>query len=183
MKQIITGMLLLIATTAFSQEFDGIKIEGSKSTFIKAMSDKGYSVKEDKGNIVTFNGNSTHKSLEILAVMTPTSQLVWKLDIFLPKETSWYSIKAQYNNYLSTLTEKYGSPDKTYGFFSDPYVEGDGYEMTALSVEKCTYMALWNSSGLLLAISKYSQVEISYENLTNSDLDTKEKNQADKQTF
>ena len=165
-----------------AQEFDGIKIGGSESQFISAMEAKGYKVKSKTDVVIQFDGNSAHPDLELYAVVTHKSRLVWKFSVYLPKETSWYHLKKQYNDYLQVLTEKYGKPDKTYAFFASPYDEGDGYEMTAVKVEKCDYVAFWGKQ-ISIDISKYCATHISYENEANSALDTKEQDDDNKRTF
>ena len=85
---------------------------------------------------------------------------------------------------MDVLSKKYGEPESTYNFFSSPYKEGDGDEMTAVAVDKCSYSAFWTkTSGLWISISKFKQVVISYENITNSNLHTKEKNEIKKHIF
>lgn len=174
--------LALFSLTAFSQEFDGVKIGGTKSQFIKAMSEKGYSVKEETPTVMTFK-SSAHPTYEVYGAVTPTTHMVWKLTIFLPAQSNWYDLKADYNKYLKLLTEKYGEPTNKYAFFASPYDEGDGYEMSAVSLDKCDFLAIWEDIAISVRIYKSKQVELSYENTVNGTLNEQEKNEADKKIF
>jgi len=169
--------LLSVTISSFSQEFDGIKIDGSKSSFVKAMRGKGYSVKSDKGGSVTFNGNASHPALKLIAFFSPVTKLTWKFVVFLPEQITWYNLKSQYNQFLDLLIEKYGEPSNNYGFFSNPFTEGDGNEMTAVGIEKCTYSASWTNPEIRIEITKYKQVSVKYENPANSLIDDREKTQ------
>jgi hypothetical protein len=121
---------------------------------------------------------------ELFISFTPKTKQVWKLSVFLPEVTSWSRIKSEYENYLGLLTEKYGSPEKAYTFFSTPYYEGDGYEMSAIKLEKCHYSAFWSDSiGIWIEISKFQQVKIVYENAKNSAINDFEKKQINSQIF
>jgi hypothetical protein len=179
---LLLTVLLTVTASGFSQEFDGVKIDGSKISFIKAMLAKGYTVKSDKGVWVKLKGNSSHPALELFAFFSPVTKQIWKLVVNLPEQTSWDDLKSQYNQYLDLLIAKYGEPANNYGFFSKPYIEGDGNEMTAVSLEKCTYTASWTNPEIRIEISKFKQVTVKYENPANSALDTRERDQVDRKT-
>jgi hypothetical protein len=183
MKKLLTVIILnLLSIVCFSQEFLGIKPDGTKTQVINQFIAKGFKVTSSNENVTTVKGTYSGTYYEVNVVSTLKSKKVWKLSIYLPEIISWYSIKAQYETYLQTLTDKYGEPNSKYDFFSSPYSEGDGYEMTALAVEKCTYMAFWDI-GVSIEISKFKQVKISYENPVNAELNEQEKKEVNKSVF
>jgi hypothetical protein len=47
--------------------------------------------------------------------------------------------------------------------------------MTAVSAGACLFSAFWTSKGISLTISKYAQVQISYENEINLEINKNEK--------
>lgn len=169
------------------QEFLGIKVDGKKDAVIQAFKSKGFKIKPDSDitkDVVTLEGMAGSNYIDIAIVCTPKSKTVWKFSVRLPEKTSWSSLKSEYEQYLDILINKYGEPQKKYNFFSSPYKEGDGYEMTALSVEKCFFSAYWtDNTGVSIKISKFKQVNISYENATNSLLDDKERSDVNKNIF
>ncbi len=181
---IVTTMVVVLTTTALlGQEFLGVKVDGKKETVIAAFKSKGFAPSgEMSDNVVTMKGVAAGKNIEINIVSTPLTKTVWKFSVYLPKQSNWYSLKAQYEEYLKLLTEKYGEPTNMYNFFSSPYEEGDGYEMTAVYAEKCHYAAFWKQ-GYAINISQWKQVNIVYENDVNSDLNRKEKDQVNKNIF
>jgi hypothetical protein len=170
---------------SLSQTFNEIKIDGALSSFVSKLQPKGYSVKKyfDNGAILKENGNSN----ETYVFVTPKNKLVYRVVVYFPKQTNWYSLKNDYENYKNLMTKKYGSPDNTYEFFSKPYYEGDGYEMTALSVEKASFYSFWDKEqdniGISVGISKYEQIEISLDNLKNGKLQKSEKEELELNKF
>lgn len=82
---------------------------------------------------------------------------------------SWNILKAKYIYYKDIFTEKYGK-SAFYELFSYPYDEGDGFEMTALRVDKCTYMSFWYDvfdNSMMIEVKPdgaAGYIQISYEN-------------------
>lgn len=166
-------------------EFMGVKIEGSRTEIISKLKAKGFNPAQTSSqnkNATILKGFVGNKECEVYVSFTPKTNLAWKLTCYLPKQTDWYSLKNEYNHYLTLLTEKYGEPNSKFDFFSRPYYEGDGYEMLAVSLDKCNYSAFWNNN-LYLQITKFEQVAISYENPINGDLKDKEKSQIESNVF
>jgi hypothetical protein len=184
------GIMILLFTfltiISFSQEFIGIKVDGKINDVVEKFKGKGLRVTSSSTtpNVISMEGIVGNRNLELNIVCTPTTKIVWKFAVYLPKQTLWTSLKSEYEEYLDLLTKKYGEPEKTYNFFSSPYKEGDGYEMTAVAVEKCTYSAFWPENlGLYIGISQWKQVKITYENITNSALSKKEQDEIKNKIF
>jgi hypothetical protein len=187
-KTILLFISCVIISFSYGQEFLGIKVGGKKQVVIDAFKSKGFKVSPssniNKDDVIRLYGNTGGKNLEVAVVCTPKSKIVWKFSVYLPEQTSWYSLKSDYEGYLNLLKNKYGEPESEYSFFSSPYEDGDGYEMTAVGNEKCTYSAYWSSQiGISIKISKFKQINISYENAVNSALDDKERAELDKTIF
>jgi len=185
MKLIYSAIFTLLTFVSVAQEFMGIKVEGDKAVFVNKLKAKGFVVTlADNPNAVTMKGTVGGKQYELILFLTPTTKQVWKLSVYLPEATSWLKIKSEYEDYLGILTEKYGAPEKAYTFFSSPYEEGDGYEMSAIKLEKCHYSAFWSDSlGIWIEISKFKQVKIAYENAKNSALNDLEKKRINSKIF
>lgn len=176
MKKLLFVLTLALGTIVINaQEFMGVKCDGKKDITISTFKSKGFILSSDEDGSAILKGKIGNDDVELYVSYTPISKLVWSFRVFLPKQSSWYYLKSDYEKYISILTEKYGAPEKTYSFFSSPYVEGDGYEMTGVSVDKCNYASFWTKEqGVRIKISKYKQVQISYENSKNSTLDDEE---------
>jgi hypothetical protein len=131
-------------------------------------------------------GKASNDEVELYIFVTPKSRIVWKFAVYLNEETSWYSIKSDYEKYLGLLEEKYGEAKSKYNFFIRPYYEGDGYEVSAVKLDNCRYAAFWddvNGLNLNISISKYMQIEIDYESVKNVAIKTKELEELNKRTF
>jgi hypothetical protein len=177
-------LFLFLSNFLYAQEFMGVKVGGNETAFINAFKAKGFTLDAKKHPTVnTMKGVINGQPVDLYVLATPKTHLVWKISIFYPEQASWSSLKYDYNKMLSILTEKYGEPSNKFDFFSSPYYEGDGYEMTAVAIEKCTYASFWDNPMVSLQISKYKQVKISYENKENSALDDKEKGEINNKTY
>jgi hypothetical protein len=200
-KFVVTLLLASISIVSFGQadeqiksyspsnaipEFLGIQVNGKRDAVIDAFKSKGFIVVGDinKGNVASMKGTVSGKQFELMIVSSPKSKIVWKFSVFLPEQSTWNSLKNNYFDYLKILSSKYGEPEKTYEFFSSPYKEGDGYEMTGVGVEKSHYSAFWSDEkGISISITKWKQVKISYENQNNSKIAEKETSEVDSTIF
>lgn len=184
-KLILFTVALIVSLSSFGQEFLGVKPEGTKSEVIQQFKSKGFTVKDDDGgDVVILTGSAAGKDVQLLIVSSPTSKTVWKFVVYLPKKYSWTSLKGEYLEFMETLTTKYGKPKDTYEFFSSPYKEGDGYEMTGVGIGKSNYAAFWPEElGLAIEISKTEQVKITYENSKNYEISKSEKEALKKNAF
>lgn len=176
MKNILLVLILILGTiVSNAQEFMGVKCDGKKDIAISTFKNKGFNLSSDDEGSAFMKGKIGNDEVELYIDYTPISKLVWAFRVYLPEQSDWYYLKSDYQKYLSVLTEKYGAPEKTYSFFSSPYKEGDGYEMTGVSVDKCVYASFWKKEqGVRIKISKYKRVQISYENSINSMIDDEE---------
>lgn len=65
-----------------------------------------------------------------------------KVTVLTTVYSSWRAIHSDYNEFKRVYEQKYGHPDVDYHFFSSPYELGDGYETTAVKLNKCYYTML-----------------------------------------
>ena len=186
MKQLILIISLFISVSVFSQQFDGVNISGDLPTAVSSYKAKGYILSKTITNGVIMNGKIGNTEIELYLFTTSKSKKVYKATVYLPIKETWYAIKQNYQDYLEVLTTKYGTPNKSYDFFSKPYFEGDGYEMSALGLEKCTFSAYWldiDNTSIVIEISKYKQVKISYENNANQKIASAERDAINNVSF
>jgi hypothetical protein len=184
MKKIsIFALALTLSLTTIAQDFMGISVDGSKSIIRSKFLAKQFTEKKiSSPSALLFNGHVSGTPIEVYVFFSPKSNIAWKFVVYLPKQSDWYALKNEYNKYLDLLTEKYGKPSSLYSTFLSPYYEGDGYEISAVGIDKCLFSAFWNAS-YSLEISKYKQVKITYENTKNSEISAKETNQIDNANF
>ncbi len=180
--KILVLIFSIISMFTFAQEhmsFKGVPIDGSLTDFVANLRQQGYKVTytTDDGDACVMTGEfAGFTDCELFILSTEKSHTVWKVVVFLPEQTSWYSLKSRYNEYKNSLITKYGEPTSNYNFFSSPYYEGDGYEFQALRNEKCHYVSYFNndlgSISVEIKSKNYNsgQVYIGYEDKTNSNL-------------
>jgi hypothetical protein len=162
---ICTVALLTTNANSYGQEFLGIKVDGKLGEVVAKFKLKGFKVTSPDDTSPILVGKAGVSNVEVIILSSPISKKVFKFAVYLPKQNDWESIKSEYEDYLETLTSKYGTPTQSFNFFSSPYKEGEGDEMNAIAMEKCVYSAFWEN--VYLRISEYKQVSIAYENAKN----------------
>ena len=187
-KLFVVTIFSILSFVSHSQEFMGIKIDGGKDIVLNQFKTKGFILSPNNDTKLLYTsmkGIVNGKPMELLVCHTPTSKLVWKLIVTLPKQNNWLDLKNEYEKYKEILIKKYGEPTNDFHFFSSPYVEGDGYEMTGVAVGKCTYAAYFTHEGnsIAIQITEWKEVDITYENEKNRILKNKEKQDLDSKIF
>lgn len=181
MKKIfVLFSFLSLSYFCFAQEhltFKGIPIDGTLTEFVSKLEGEGYTLSfyNDEGYACMMNGSFAGiTNCQIFIISSRYSHTVWKVAVYFPEQNSWYSLKSRYNEYKTSLIQKYGEPEEDYHFFTQPYYEGDGYELSALRGDKCTYIAFFSVPEGNMAIEMKSkqynagQVVISYEDILNT---------------
>lgn len=176
MKKVITLFAaMLLSLSLFSQEhldFRGIPIDGHIDNFVAKMKTLGYVLDNKEDDAVIMKGKFTNRDADIFILCTPKTKTVYKVFIDFDKEASWSSLKSRYFDYKELYIKKYGATDNSYEFFSKPYYEGDGYELQALKLEKCTYATFFKTSKGIVAVelTKYECLRLVYEDKINIEL-------------
>ena len=158
-------------------EFKGIPITGAVDDFAVKLQAMGYNPVQVIDNTVIMTGRFVNEECSIYLFSTAKTKQIWKVAVIIENTyTSWSLIKNDFNKYKELYSKKYGHPDYDYHFFSSPYYEGDGYEMSALKSGKCHYFIGFDLPGGAVSIKMLSSCKIAlqYENTVNSALDTAE---------
>jgi hypothetical protein len=186
MKKYILIALLMFSAVSFGQSFDGVPLSGNIDLAVAKFKAKGYKVSQTAESAYIMKGMVAGENVQIFLFYTPKTKQVFKMTAYLDERSTWYSLKAHYERYVQVLTDKYGESSSTYESFDKPYYEGDGYEISAVELEKCNYATYWmNKDNLTLGveITKYKQVKLTYENDTNMILYKKERGEQQKNSF
>ena len=182
-KLLLTLCAILFAMSAYAQEhmtFKGVSMGCNITTFVSQLESKGYTKKLLQDNGAVLSGSFAGKDDCIIFVLcTESTKTVWKVAVKFPEQTSWYSLKSEYNTLKASYTEKYGTP-KSYEFFSSPYYEGDGYELQALRMDKCTYASYFSTpvGDIGLEMTDDKCIRVSYEDAANVKIRRVEKERA-----
>jgi len=184
-KTLLTLFLMFfVAFSMNAQEhmkFMGIPIDGKLSNFEPKLEEKGFAKNETYDNISTFKGKFTGKEVDVAVMGSEKTQTVCMVIVLFEKEDSWSLIKGMFNDYKELFTKKYGEPYNDSHFFSKPYYEGDGYELSALRHGKCTYSTTWNTEHgvIVLNMAKECNITIGYSDKVNVEIRNKEKQEKD----
>ena len=186
-KLFIFLVSLFVVVTTFAEGhllFKGVEIDGNIAQFSKKIEDKGYKriYTTDEGDACMLSGSfAGFDGCQIAILSTTNDHIVWKVVVYLPEQTSWYALKARYDEFKSSLTDKYGIPALDNHYFSSPYYEGDGYELQALNNDKCNYTTGYELGNGVVYMDLYGagygkgQVRILYEDDANKELKNKAK--------
>jgi hypothetical protein len=166
-KCLIALMFIVVSNLTNAQSFDAVSISGPINSAIMKYRQKGYVFVKAESNVVQMKGTVAGNAVKLLLVSTPNTKLFAKAVVQLPKQDSWLSLRMMHDKFTSLMEEKLGEPTDSYEFFVSPYERGDGFELSAVSLEKCIYSKFWfgkNNLNLAVVINKGKFVEISYEN-------------------
>lgn len=173
-------LLCAISVNVSAQDhltFKGIPIDGHINTFVGKLKSLGFELKTTNGNYASVEGEFGGENREIAIYATKASKTTHQIIVVLEKSDSWSTLKHTYKEYKSLLATKYDKVD-SYEYFSSPYYEGDGYEVSALRLGKCTYMTKYNAANGEISIALIHVDEgvviLSYADKANSLLATRE---------
>lgn len=171
-KFILTALVLSLAALAStaqteSPKFKGIPVEGDAAVFVDGLKNAGFTYVTEgdeyyllKGPFAGFN------DCRVIVSRTAATNMVAKVTAVTEVYSTWFSMRSDYEDIKEAYTQKYGVPDSDHHFFSPPYKLGDGYEETAVRVDKCHYLTIWHVDGYTIGIRITSGMKIciGYEN-------------------
>lgn len=145
-------------------QFKGIPIEGSVKTFISKLQAQGAKLENTEDDLYFFSDSFAGVSNCTIVVSHYKDSIVG-LNVYLPKKTSWVDLKIDFVKFEESYTKKYGKPSDSFKFFNYPYYEGNGYEMSAVSMGECHYETFWDveNGWISLEISKSKCIAIQYD--------------------
>lgn len=142
MKKIYSMLLFLaLSTNILAQEhltFKDIPIDGHLNAFISKLESLGYKQETITNNSASLKGEFAGEECTIAVYASDITKTVSHIIVILEESDSWTRLKSTYREYKLLLTSKYGKGE-TFEYFTDPYYEGDGYELGALRRNECTY--------------------------------------------
>ena len=180
-KLLFLVLAFCFSITAMAQnehlEFKGVPIDGHIENFVSELKKQGFVEEHRFDTGVIMKGKFTGKDANIFILPTAKTKIVWKVAAQIGEDEAWQTLKSNYFEYVKLYSSKYGEPTHHYEFFSDPYYEGDGYELQALRKDKCTYWTAYELTNGVLTVSITSQgkISLSYEDSKNAKIMKQEK--------
>ena len=185
-KNLIAMMaaFLMLGSICYAQEevkhmdFKGIPMDGDLSSYITKLNQKGFKTTSVEEEAAILKGQFAGEDVELAVYSTPRSKMVYMVVVVFPEQSSWYSIKADFKKLENNLEEKYGAPTLQRKSFDSPYYEGDGYEMSAVRLDKCNYFSrfLTEDGEINIMILKSKKIGLYYVDKVNDAKRVREKN-------
>ena len=142
---IFSFMFVMAQTPNKHLTFKGIPITGTLESFAQELGAKGFKKTYSDKNVVVFKGEfAGYSGCEIYVYKAPNRNIVYKVVVFFPKESSWVYLEKEYNHFKGVLTNKYGDPS----WYSETFKEGaltfnDAAKMSSLKEGNCDYYSKW----------------------------------------
>lgn len=145
MKKIVVLIItvLSLSLAAFAQDehfkFKGVEINGTVESFSSELENVGFSLIAEGALEGTFAGDDC-----TIYILSTKKGLVYGVCAVRSKKNSWVTLKRDFLTIKEGYIKKYGEPSSDVHRFSNPYYEGDGYEMTAVRTNNVMYACSWN---------------------------------------
>ena len=142
---IFSFMFVMAQTPNNHLTFKGIPITGTLESFAQKMEAKGFKRIPSDKRWAAFEGEfAGYSECKIYVYKAPNRNIVYKVVVFFPKESSWAYLEKEYNHFKGVLTNKYGEPS----WFSETFKEGastfsDAAKMSSLKEGNCDYYSKW----------------------------------------
>ena len=142
---IFSFMFVMAQTPNKHLTFKGIPITGTLENFAQELGAKGFKKTYSDKNVVVFKGEfAGYSDCEIYVYKAPNRNIVYKVVVFFPKESSWVYLEKEYNHFKGVLTNKYGEPTS----HSEIFKEGastfnDDAKMSSLKEGNGAYWSAW----------------------------------------
>jgi len=180
---LLTVVFVALAIPVFSQEFDGLKIDGWYFDFKPLLKARGFQPFSDDSLLFhRFSWSDGSLDREVNVFSTPKTRTVWKLQVRYRTHrgandsASWVSIKSEYEAMREELVRKYGQPKTDIRTFVNPYDRCVNCEFYSTYIGKCNIMTIWNvTDGVVWENMEFGRVCVNYQNRANSILYNKEK--------
>lgn len=157
-------------------KFKGIDIAGDLSLMVERLQKEGFTLVTQENIFAVMEGEFANKQCKLFVVATPSTYEVYEVIVNFEKTNSWSSLKSDYLEFKNLLKGKYNTEPKSIEKFVRPYYEGDGYELTALSVNKCDYASVFDldNGSIMVGISPEKSVNVVYEDKIGSFINEQE---------
>lgn len=176
MKKFLVFMLsMLLCTAALAQTesehltFKGIPIDGSVSSFVEKMEQKGFTYLNTIGNTAFLKGTFAGcNDCTIHVYSIKDKDLVCNVAVSFPFANNWGSLSANYYWLKDMLTTKYGDPSEcteTFDAYSQP--EDDQMKMFYVETDKCKYISKYITSKGSICLAIWHVKSADYQDYCN----------------
>ena len=142
---IFSFMFVMAQTPNSHLTFKGIPITGTVESFAQKLGAKGLKKTYSSKSSIGFEGEFAGYPKSLICVFkNPNRNIVHKVVVFFPNESSWARLEEQYDKLKGMLTNKYGEPAS----HSETFKEGaltfnDAAKMSSLKEGNGVYWSGW----------------------------------------
>lgn len=149
----------------------GKQVTGTSDLFIKYLKEKGFTEISSFKTSYRLCGVFANEVVDLTVLATPTTNTVCKIIVYFSQKNNWEELKRDYFSKKILYSKKYVLTD-SYSFFSDPYDEGDGYELIAVKNDKSHFISFFDAIGGTIGVEIESscRVVVKYEDKQNMKL-------------
>ena len=142
---IFSFMFVMAQTPNKHLTFKGITITGTLENFAQKMQAKGFRKIYSDRRRIGFEGEfAGYSGCEIYIYKVPNQNIVHKVVVFFPEESSWEDLGKEYNKCKGMLTNKYGKPIScSETFKGGASTFSDAAKMSSLKEGNCDYYSKW----------------------------------------
>ena len=145
------------------------EVTGDFESFKDSLELKGFTYIDSFETLHRFYGKFANEIVTLNVMSSPKTNTVFKVIVYFPKREEWKELKRDYFAKKELYKKKYPL-DSDFEFFSYPYEDGDGYEMRAVTKDKCNYVSFFLAVGgdITVQIDKSSKIKVAYEDRENT---------------
>ena len=156
---IFSFMFVMAQTPNKHLTFKGIPITGTLESFAQKMEAKGFrKIYSDKMG-VGFEGEfAGYSGCNIYVIKVPNRNVVHKVIVCFPKESSWAGLEKEYYKFKGMLTNKYGEPHLHFEIFKEgASTFNNDAKMSSLKEGNCHYLAEWKVKNGIIQVQIVSR--------------------------
>lgn len=127
--------------------FKGIPIDGTLTSFVQKMKQKGFTHITTSDGIAMMSGDfAAYKNCTLGVVSIKDRNLVFKVAVIFPSHDTWSDLEQNYLSLKNMLTAKYGTPfDCVEEFQSYSQPQDDSMKMHYLQMDQCKYNTIFKT--------------------------------------
>jgi len=136
---IISGFCFAQNKKALSHFWDipwGVSMERAEAIF----HERGFETSRNENSLITQTVYEREEALIIL--LFNRANRFFSASVIYPAHAT--TVFPKYENYQLVLFRRYGVPDTTLEYFTNPFSKGDGREIEAINSENAFYFTQWN---------------------------------------
>lgn len=159
-------------------KFMGIELNEPIEIFQNHLKARGFSFIDSYESSYKYIGKFANEIVTLTILTSPNSKIVCKVIVHFPIKKTWKELKKDYFTKKNMYKSKY-ILDSEFEFFLNPYEDGDGYELRAVSNDKCNYVSFFQATDgyITIQIANTKQVKATYEDTKNIQIAQQELNQ------